>query len=78
MGKYVKQTGGRGQYGICYIKIEPLPRGKGYEFVDAIFGGAIPQNFRPAVETGIIKAMIMTLTGNHLKNGRKPDMILIQ
>ncbi len=57
MGKYVKQTGGRGQYGICYIKIEPLPRGQGYEFVDAIFGGAIPQNFRPAVETGIKKAM---------------------
>jgi len=57
MGKYVKQTGGRGQYGICYIKIEPLPRGQGYEFVDAIFGGAIPQNFRPSVELGIKKAM---------------------
>ncbi len=57
MGKYVKQTGGRGQYGICYIKIEPLPRGQGYEFVDAIFGGAIPQNFRPSVEVGIKKAM---------------------
>lgn len=56
-GKYVKQTGGRGQYGICYIKIEPLQRGQGYEFVDAIFGGAIPQNFRPSVETGIKKAM---------------------
>jgi elongation factor G len=57
MGKYVKQTGGRGQYGICYIKIEPLKRGEGYEFVNAIFGGAIPNQFIPSVETGIKKAM---------------------
>ncbi len=57
MGKYVKQTGGRGQYGICYIKIEPLKRGEGYEFVDAIFGGAIPSQFIPSVEAGIKKAM---------------------
>ena len=57
MGKYVKQTGGHGQYGICYIKIEPLPRGKGYEFVNQIFGGAIPSQFIPSVETGIKKAM---------------------
>ncbi len=56
-GKYVKQTGGRGQYGWCFIRIEPLPRGGGYEWVDEIFGGAIPQNFRPAVETGVKKAM---------------------
>jgi len=57
MGKYVKQTGGRGQYGICYIKIEPLERGKGYEFVNDIFGGAIPNQFIPSVESGIKKAM---------------------
>ncbi len=56
-GKYVKQTGGRGQYGWCFIRIEPLPRGGGYEWVDEIFGGAIPQNFRPAVEIGVKKAM---------------------
>ncbi len=56
-GKYVKQTGGRGQYGWCFIKIEPLPRGGGYEWVDEIFGGAIPQNFRPSVEQGVKKAM---------------------
>ncbi len=56
-GKYVKQTGGRGQYGWCFIKIEPLPRGQGYEWVDEIFGGAIPQNFRPSVEQGVKKAM---------------------
>jgi elongation factor G len=57
MGKYVKQSGGRGQYGICNIRIEPLPRGKNYEFINSIFGGAIPANFIPAVETGIKKAM---------------------
>ncbi|MDW8114382.1 MAG: elongation factor G [candidate division WOR-3 bacterium] len=57
MGKYVKQSGGRGQYGICYIKVEPLERGKGYEFVNQIFGGAIPASYIPAVETGIKKAM---------------------
>ncbi len=57
MGKYVKQSGGRGQYGICNIRIEPLPRGKEYEFINSIFGGAIPANFIPAVETGIKKAM---------------------
>ncbi len=57
MGKYVKQTGGHGQYGICYIKIEPLPRGGGYEFVNEIFGGAIPSQFIPSVEAGIKKAM---------------------
>ncbi len=57
MGKYVKQTGGRGQYGICYIRIEPLPRGQGYEWVDEIFGGAIPKEYRPAVEQGVKKAM---------------------
>ncbi|MEO0258743.1 MAG: elongation factor G [candidate division WOR-3 bacterium] len=56
-GKYVKQTGGHGQYGICNIRIEPLPRGGGYEFVNQIFGGAIPANFIPAVETGVKKAM---------------------
>jgi len=52
-GRHKKQTGGRGQFGDCWIELEPLPRGVGIEFVDKIFGGSIPQNFRPAVEKGI-------------------------
>jgi elongation factor G len=55
--KYKKQTGGRGQYGHVRIQIEPLPRGKDFEFVDKIVGGAIPRNFIPAVEKGIREAM---------------------
>lgn len=56
-GRHKKQTGGRGQFGDCWIEIEPLTRGIGYEFEDAIFGGAIPRNFIPAVEKGIVEAM---------------------
>ncbi len=56
-GKYIRQSGGRGQYGHCFLKIEPMPRGTGYEFVDAIKGGAIPNEFIPAVEKGVREAM---------------------
>ena len=56
-GKFVRQSGGRGQYGHCLIKIEPLERGKGFEFVNAIKGGAIPNEYIPAVEKGIKEAM---------------------
>jgi elongation factor G len=56
-GKYKKQSGGRGQFGDAWIKLEPLPRGGGFEFVDEIVGGAIPRNFIPAVEKGIREAM---------------------
>jgi elongation factor G len=55
--RYKKQTGGRGQFGDCHIVIEPLEGGTGYEFVDQIVGGVIPQGFRPAVDKGIQEAM---------------------
>ena len=52
-GKHKKQTGGHGQFGLCRIKLEPLPRGRGVEFVDDVFGGAIPRNWIPSVEKGV-------------------------
>jgi elongation factor G len=57
-GRYKKQTGGRGQFGDCHIVLEPLPGHQGYEFVDKIVGGVIPQSFRPAVDKGIQEAMV--------------------
>jgi elongation factor G len=56
-GKYIKQTGGRGQYGHVVIKIEPLPPGTGFEFVDDVKGGVIPREYIPAVEDGIVEAL---------------------
>ena len=56
-GKYKKQSGGRGQYGDTWLRIEPLERGKGFEFVAKIVGGAIPRNYIPAVEKGIVETM---------------------
>ena len=55
-GRHKKQTGGHGQFGDCWIRMEPLPRGGTFEFVDEIFGGSIPRNFIPAVEKGIIES----------------------
>ena len=56
-GKLKKQSGGRWQYGDTWLKIEPLPHGKGFEFVDEVVGGAIPRNYIPAVEKGVREAM---------------------
>jgi len=55
-GRHKKQTGGHGQFGDCWIRMEPLPRGGNFEFVDEIFGGAVPRHFIPAVEKGILEA----------------------
>src|SRR3989454_219304 len=55
-GKHKKQTGGRGQYGDCWIRIAPLPRGSGVQFVDEIVGGVIPRQYIPAVERGVLEA----------------------
>ncbi len=56
-GRYKKQTGGRGQFGDCHIELTPQPRGAGFEFENAIVGGAIPRQYIPAVEKGILEAM---------------------
>ncbi|HEY3458536.1 MAG TPA: elongation factor G [Bryobacteraceae bacterium] len=55
-GRHKKQTGGHGQFGDCWIRIEPLPRGERFQFVNDIFGGAIPRQYIPAVEKGIVEA----------------------
>ena len=56
-GKYIKQTGGKGNYGHCFITLEPQEAGKGFEFVDKIKGGAIPREYIPAVQKGIVEAL---------------------
>ena len=56
--KHKKQSGGRGQYGEAYVKVEPQERGKGFEYVDEVVGGAIPRNFIPAVEKGCVEGML--------------------
>src|SRR5258708_514048 len=56
-GKYKKQTGGRGQYGDTWLRVEPMARGGGFEFADDVFGGAVPRNFIPSVEKGVRECM---------------------
>jgi elongation factor G len=57
-GKHKHQSGGRGQYGDCWLRIEPLPRGGGFEFADEIVGGAIPRQFIPSVEKGVRNSLV--------------------
>ncbi len=64
-GKFVRQSGGRGQYGHCWIKMEPLERGKGFEFVDKIVGGTIPREFIPGVEKGIEESLTNGVIGGY-------------
>jgi elongation factor G len=56
-GKYKKQTGGHGQFGVCFLRLAPLGQGEGFEFVDEIKGGSIPRQFIPAVEKGVVETM---------------------
>ena len=57
-GKYKKQTGGHGQYGDCWLELAPLPRGEGFKFENKVVGGVIPRNFIPAIEKGVVEAML--------------------
>jgi elongation factor G len=64
-GKHKKQSGGRGQFGVAFVKFAPLPRGSGYEFIDSIKGGSIPRSFIPAVDKGVQEALARGLVAGY-------------
>lgn len=64
-GRYVRQSGGRGQYGHCWLEVEPLPSGMGFEFVDKIVGGTIPREYIPAIEKGVREATNTGVLGGY-------------
>jgi len=64
-GRYVRQSGGRGQYGHCWLEIEPLPSGMGFEFVDKVVGGVIPREYIPAIEKGVREATNTGVLGSY-------------
>ncbi|MCI5145422.1 MAG: elongation factor G, partial [Candidatus Electrothrix sp. AR3] len=74
-GKHKKQSGGRGQYGDCTVELEPLNNGEHFEFVDKIVGGVIPQQYRPAVEKGIIEAMDKGVLAGYPFEGLKVTLV---
>jgi elongation factor G len=64
-GKFIRQSGGRGQYGHVWLKVEPMERGKGFEFVDKVVGGTIPREFIPGVQKGVLEAKDTGILGGY-------------